>query len=293
MFFFLALTAVIAYAFNSTFMAPLARRMSGLEASTWRGLALGLSMIPILFFVPHQAWSHISPKFLPWAALLWVITTAANSLVFLGQKHLPVGINLALCIGVATLLSTAIGVAVFHDAFTQAQIALGVLMLAEAVALGVVSSRGVKTQGTALLGVFYSALGGAFMGLAYGLVGYLSRDSSPLLVGYVWETGTGLVGLLVLLALRLRHEPAPKNRPFIKVSFWKILLASSPTVVGTACYALATTSGPLGLAGAILATMGAFAALFSFFFLKERLTWPQGALVGIMVATLAGLKLVV
>lgn len=291
MFFLLAITAVIAYAFNSTFMAPLARGMTGLQASAWRGLALCLTMLPLLAFVPGTAFHKMDGRFLLFAVALAGITTAANSLVFISQKHLPVGISLALTIGVSTLVATAIGIGAFGDSFTPVQLVLGSLMLIEAAVLGAVSSRGAAVNlGRPALGVLASIAGGVFMGGAYGLVGYLSRDTSPLLVGYVWEGGTGVLGVGILAALHLvrRGKGAGPRIPFLK-----ILLASSPTAVGTACYAMATTRGPLGLAGAILATMGAFAAVFSFFILKEKLTWAQGVLVGIMVATLAAMKLVV
>jgi len=287
MFYLFAFCAVLAYALNSTLMAPFARQLGGLRATTLRGLSLGVTMLPLLAFVPRESLAHVTPAHGATLAALCAITLLANSLVFQSQKYLPVGISLALMMGVTTLFSTAYGLIAFKDAYSPVQWGLGALMLVEASLLGAFSRREGPRTHHPLLGVFLAATGGLAMGAAYSLTASLSKSGSPFLVAYAWEFGTGLAGAAVLLGMRLRRMPVQQT---VSVPFYKVLLASSPTALATACYALATTTGPLGLASAILSTMGAFAALFSFLLYRERLTRAQGAMVLAMVATLVALK---
>jgi drug/metabolite transporter (DMT)-like permease len=286
-FFFLALTATVAYALNSTLMAPLARRMTGLEATAWRGLSLGITMSPFLLLVPRATWEGLRPSFYLMLPVLWALTVAANRFVFMGQRHLPVGINIALMITAATLVTAGLGVVAFGDRFTTLQLLLGIAMLAQAALLGYLSSRGQDRSGNIGRGVLISIAGGALLGAAQLIVGYLSRQASPYLLGYAWEFGTGLTAYALLAAMSLRRGG---GLPVPPVPFYKILLAVSPTAFGSTLFAVAITQGPIGLAGAIQATQGAFAALLSYFIIKERLRWTQVVLIVIMVLTLACLK---
>jgi drug/metabolite transporter (DMT)-like permease len=74
----------------------------------------------------------------------------------------------------------------------------------------------------------------------------LARATDPLLVGWAWEFGIGVV-LLVPLLWRTRGRLAPGARR----RFLQTAVRSLPTVVGTGATSVALTLGPLGVWSAL------------------------------------------
>jgi multidrug transporter EmrE-like cation transporter len=116
----------------------------------------------------------------------------------------------------------------------------------------------------------------------------LSKTLNPILVGYLWEFCVGIFGFVIYFVLGyLRRVKAETKFN----EFYKVGLAASPTILGTSCYAFATTLGPIGILAAILATLGAVTALFGRLILKEKLSFAQWVVIVVLVATLAALRL--
>ena len=58
----LCLLSRIAYTFNDVLVGELARKHDGLEISMFRGLSLGVTMAPVLIWVPARAWAELSQR---------------------------------------------------------------------------------------------------------------------------------------------------------------------------------------------------------------------------------------
>lgn len=289
MFILLATLATACYALNSVLLAPLARRIDPVLLNAVRGASLGLTMSPVLLFVPNDAASAITDNV---ALILFGACAAAvigNVCSCYAQRYLPVGISLACCLAFAAIVATVIGIIFRNDVLTSAQVVIGMLILTESVILGAVSQKRTFAALNVKLGMLWCLGFGVALGIGYSFIGIASEKMHPVLAGYIWEFGTGVLCfcfLAVRALLRSVNFGIQSSLDYIKIG-----LASAPTVLGTSLYALATTKGSLGVLGAVLSTMGAMAAFLSYCILKERLTKWQSVMIGCMVITLMILKL--
>jgi drug/metabolite transporter (DMT)-like permease len=94
----------------------------------------------------------------------------------------------------------------------------------------------------------------------------LARATDPMLVGWVWEFGIGVV-LVVPLLLRRRGRLAPG----VASRFLRTALCSLPTVVGTGATAVALTLGPLGVWSALAGTQALLSAALGAAWHREKL----------------------
>ena len=182
-----------------------------------------------------------------------------------------------------------IGQIFLDEKISETQSILGGLILIEALAMGFVSKKSSFSGTNVPKGLFFSILFGLFLGTGFSMVGVISKRLNPILTGYIWEFGVGMTGMTTYLLISyLKNLPVRlKTRDFYRVG-----LASTPTIAGTFCYAKATTLGPIGILAAILATLGAVTGVLGYLILKEKLSFKQWIILGVLVATLAFLKLV-
>lgn len=261
----LCLTSRIAYSFNDIYTGRLARRQSRLELATFRGLSLGVTMSPLLFFVNASAWHALADR---WVELLLMlcITAVANVLQLQAARYLPFGLRAAFVVMALAVCGVAIGVTFLNERFSVAQFGWCALIVGSAVlaALGDHSNHELVAdvpRGAAL------AIGSAtLIAFAALLFARLARGTHPLLVGWAWELGIGLVLLGPLLwQSRKGWEPGVARR------FLRVGVASSPTVIGTAASGFALTLGPLGMWSAIAGTQALFTAALGVLWHDERM----------------------
>jgi drug/metabolite transporter (DMT)-like permease len=288
MFFLLAILATIFYSLNNVFLAPHVRKISPLLVNSYRGLSLGITMLPlVLILVPYTEFAKFNYEIAALIVFTSLVTVAGNVSNYKAQIYLPVGVATALCLAFSTLVAILIGVYFLNEEITPFQVLLTVFMLVEIFLMGIAKSKDFKEQNIPK-GLLYSGLFGIFLGTGFSLVGVISKAINPVLVGYLWEFGIGILGLIIYLFLGLIRK--------LKLQinfreFYKVGLASSPTIFGTSCYAFATTLGPISILAAIIATVAVFTALFGYVILKERLSTTQWVVIIALVVTLAGLRL--
>jgi len=291
-FFILALLATLGYALQGVLMAGYYRSMDRLSAVTYRGLSLGISMLPLLLFVPAGTfgqWPALLPLILS-AAVLAALGNWCNATVI---SHLPVGIANALCMGAVSLTVTSLGYLVLDERLLPRQLLFVALILMGVLLLGLSRSRplvaGALPPARLGVGLLFSGLFGLLLGSAFMLVAQASREAHPFLVAYSWEFGIGLCALLMTGLRRALGGAALQALPLRQ--FARLLLCASPTAIGTGLYALAMTLGPVAIAAAVVSSMMVFSTLFGYLLYGERPSRRQGALILFICVAVVGLKL--
>ncbi|WP_152779987.1 EamA family transporter [Agarivorans sp. B2Z047] len=297
MFFFIALTATFAYALQGVLMAKVYRQSDLLSAVAYRGLSLLISMSPLLLLVPLSAYSGFihHAGWLVLAAGLAALANWANAIAFV---RLPVGIASALSMAFTALFVGLLGELLLDERLSPLQWLMAGLTLLAVLLLGASQTR-TNTKSTEsapqykpLIGIVASACYGALMSCALILVAKMSRDSHPFLVGFSWEVMIGVVAMLMAFA-RGKLSGQAGMQKVTAAQFKQILIFASPTVIGTGCYALAMTLGPLAIAAAVLSTMMVFSMLLGWWLLAEKPTLKQWAMISLVCISVIGLKLVV
>ena len=128
MFFIVALIATIAYAIQGTLMASYYRSMDQLSAVAYRGLSLGLSMLPLLLFVPSVDFGNV-PSVAGSILIASVCAALGNLYIARAYCDLPVGIASGMAMSCAALLAGALGFFLLGEVLTPRQIFFSVLVL--------------------------------------------------------------------------------------------------------------------------------------------------------------------
>ncbi|MDO6684096.1 MULTISPECIES: DMT family transporter [unclassified Agarivorans] len=297
MFFIIALSATFAYALQGVLMAKVYRQSDPLSAVAYRGLSLLISMSPLLLLVPRSAYADFVGQtgYLVLAASLAALGNWANAIAFV---RLPVGIASALSMAFTALFVALLGQVFLDERLSAQQWLMGGFTLVAVLLLGASQARRAtqvalqaSLQYKPLVGILASAGYGALMSCALILVASMSRSSHPFLVGYAWEVMIGVMAMLMAFGRGLFTV----NNGFQGISFThfkQILIYASPTVIGTGCYALAMTLGPLAIAAAILSTMMVFSMVLGLWLLGEKPSTKQWLMMSLVCMSVIGLKLV-
>ncbi len=284
---FLALCLVsrLAYAFNDVLVGRLAREYGHVEVAAFRGLALGLTMAPLLLWVPAVAWISLA-RLWPTYLLMIALTAAANVLQNRSARCLPFGLRAALMIATVSIVSVVLGTAFFAERLSSAQTALCLVLVGSAVlaALGDHAAHEIRPdipKGAAL------ALGsGVGLALAGALTKRLVTDTDPLLTAWAWEFGAGAILLGPLVWQWRRGRPPALGRRFARAAS-----ASSPTVIGSGASMVALQLGALGLWGALAGTQVLFIAILGVRWHREAMGVQRWLSFMATAAAISGLAL--
>ena len=142
------------YALQTTLMARHVRALDPLSVGFYRNLTLGISMAPLLFFVPREAWLAI-PQF-------WIEITVAALLAafsqwtrFLSQRALPVGISSAAVNGFNVFLAFLFSGFYFAEWLSLGQVLLVVVIVSGSLALSIGRSPQMRHLENVLSWFFY------------------------------------------------------------------------------------------------------------------------------------------
>lgn len=284
----LALLSALGYALNNVLMTRMYRRLDPISASCYRGLALGISMSPLLLIPVEGAAGSADTLGQSWPFVLGAAAccAVANPIGAHLFRVYSVGVATALCMGALVTALAVMGIVVFGEMLTPGQYACVAFLVFASARLVIRPGESAELGAGMLSLLAYGVLtGGAFTFVSAG-----SRLGSPLAVGYAWEVCTGLLLLVVgfgrfFLTGRSLAKVSPDDA-------LRILLYSSPTALGTGCYALATRTAPIAIVSAVVSTQLVFGALLSVWVHQERLTRSQLALVLAVLVGVIAMKLV-
>lgn len=250
----LCLLARFGYSLNDVLIGRLARRHGRTQIAAFRGVSLGLSMAPWLWFVPAAAWAALGAE----AGTLLVtvaVTAAANVLQYHAVRYLPFGLRAALMLTTIATTSVLVGWSLLDERLSALEIGLCIVLVGSALVAALGSHT--ITQEIEVdvpRGVTLTVLAGVLMVAAVFGVKRLAHASHPLLAAWAWEFGAGLV-LLAPIGWR-----ALRAAPEARVSFRQVGLAALPTAFASGASILALDLGDLGLWGALGGTQILFTA---------------------------------
>lgn len=263
---------MLGYAVQGTLMANHYRRMDGLLATAWRGVSLGISMLPLLLLCDSsKAALTLNHSSLLVAAI--VSAALGNWAAALSFRHLTTGIGIALQQAAMVLISLLLGILVFGEQILAGDYMGLALMLIGIPAISVARKNTTQHDSKPILGMLLCFIFGLCLAVSFLFVAKLSRVGDPYLTAYCWEFGIGLASFAILFIRKFSQHQLPLTIPF--GDFRTILFCSSPTLIGTGCYAIAVTLGPLAIVTAIRSAMIAVSVLLSHWLYREHLTRLQ------------------
>lgn len=291
MYILLALLGGIGYSLQGSLMSHYYRTMDRLSASAYRGLSLGISMAPLLIFVPAENY-QILLSYVPLLTFACVITAFGNWSMASAYAYIPIGIVSASLVTLSTLSITLIRWFGFGETLSVQQLIFAATLVTLVSLLGISrASENGEHSYDYKRGVFFAAIAAVINAFAVICVGEISMVIHPFLTGYIWEFGIGIAALFIGI---LRRATGKRSgiQPIPFQDFKKILIFSSPTAFATACYATALTMGPMAIAASVISLQIIFACIFGYMFYNEKLTKIQLALICTVFLAVAGFKVI-
>lgn len=289
MFFLFAVLAMIGYVTQATLLVHHARKIDGLSLAAYRNISLIIGMLPLLFFVKPAEWTQVPQNWLS-ITLACITGLTALALGLQASKFLPVGIMNAIKSSFMVLTSILLGVWFFDETLSLVQSLLIAILIVGAGFLSLQKSNHMPHLDTrTYIGIGLCTVSGIVTATSFYYMSQFARDVSPFLSGYLWEVGIGFCALIFLLGRKILFQ---KGLTPIPLKNWgKIALMSSPTIIGTGCFAYAVTLGPMGIASAIGAGGVAVSMILAYFWYDETLKPIQwGTILGI-IGVLVALKM--
>lgn len=285
MYILLALVGVLGYASQNIMLAGIYRRIDPLVAVAMRGLSLGITMLPILL-LSHSA---VEPAFLLEISLAAIFTFAANWSLATAYRYLSVGIAVSITTSLTTIFTALFDTFFFRSTLTMSSIIFMAMICGANVVLAAESRRGKADIDRPIFGAVLAS--GHALGLSFAIF-YLTRVSrayDPFMAAYAWEFGAGIICFLVA---HFRHTVWQSESPFVSSrTFLWILVASSPTLVGSGCYAYAITNGSLAVITAVMSSNILVTSVLAWIVHKEALFPRQWAAVAVTFLALIGLQM--
>jgi len=280
-FLLLCLLSRFFYTLNDIFTGRIAREHDRLELAALRGVSLGLTMAPLLLWVPRAAWANLLAEPLMLAGIV-VTTAVANVLQFQSARYLPFGLRSSIINAGISLGSVFLGYSVLGERLSGSVGIWCALIVLSAVVAAPGAHATHEIELRLPRGILLSLAGAGLMAVVALLMKGLTERTHPLLAAWAWEFGSGLV-LVPLMVLR------PKGPRALPRHFVRVAVASSPTVVGSSASLLALGSGRLGLWGALAGTQVLFTAVLGVVWHRELMGWRRWACFVAAAVGIAGL----
>lgn len=280
----LCLLSRLAYSLNDVFTGRLARKHDRVELAALRGVSLGVTMAPLLFWVPAQAWVALGARWPLYLAMI-AVTAGCNVLQNHAARFLPFGLRAALMISAIAVASLVFGAMFFAERLSLLQIGLCFVLVSAAVVSATGSHAAHEIQPDIRKGGALALAAAACMSVAAILTKRLAMETDPLLTAWAWEFGAGaiLVGPLLW-----RWARGGIERGFA-LRFWRVTAAASPTVIGSGASMVALKLGALGVWGAVAGTQVLFTALLGVWWHREAMGARRWTCFAIAAAAVSGL----
>ncbi len=288
-FFFLAIAGMLGYAVQGSLITHHVRKNNGLSVATIRNLSLGITMLPLLLlanpenfaFLPAFSWDILLAGFIG-ATSLWISYEAL--------KFLPVGLKAAFGSMGGVLFVFLLSWLWFGEVPSSKELLWLIPLVSGGIMLSLQKANLDHLDSRTGIGIMLTFVSALFFSLSFVQISSVARALDPFISGYFWELTIGAWALIFGL---IRWIFCAKL-PFGNISWkdaGKIALVSAPTLIGTGCFSLAVTLGPVGIVNAI-GTGGIFVCiLLGHRLYHEKLTAKQWLWITVSVLGLVGLGL--
>lgn len=279
MFILIIIAATLGYALQGVLVAQFYRRHDALTVFTARGLSFGLTLLPLLLWA-----GGITEEIFPFLTPLIIagfLTALSGPLQGKSYLYLSIGISNAIYLSTIAVTMLSAGWIQFDERFTAPQYGLISILILCNVFLGLSKDKEPQIDSNHKgYGAILCVIAGILAACGNVIVGATSRDIHPWIAGYFWEASAGFIGVIFILIRKAFFKIPYVSLPNIEIR--NILIASSPAVIGTACYTYAMKIGAIGMAGSILeGSQAIVSVILAYMIFRERPT--NGQFVAIMV----------
>ncbi|MDD3301966.1 MAG: DMT family transporter [Candidatus Gracilibacteria bacterium] len=285
----LALLSTIGYNLQWALNTKFGRKGDSLSMGTYRSLSLAISMLPLLLF---SSTKNILIIYNYQFELILSSISAGIGVwfMYISMKSLPIGITTSFRSVFSVLTTIVGGFLLFGESLSLITIIFVLVILIGGV---IISLSKVKfnhlINDNFYVGIILASISGILSAIALTLMVKVSRELDPFVSSYFWEFEIGIVLLIILLIRNKVYKG--KIEKISKKDFLNIFTASSPSLIGTGCYAFASTIGPIGIVSSIGVLGIAFSTIFGIFLFKEKLSFKQYFGIFIIIIGILGLKL--
>jgi len=287
MFYTLLIIASLAYSIQQLLLVKYIRRLDGTTVSIFRNLSLSITLIPLLFFCTYNEIIQ-AKEFIIEFIIAGFCGAAFLRLFFNSFKYIPISIATNTVISFRTIILLILGYTFLNESMSYEKIVIIILIIIGNIYISLIKNHLPHLINKIEKGFALTFLGAFFLSICIFFLTKASRVLNPLVAGYFWETSIGIAALILGLITSAIPKIKYKFKTISLSDFFKILLAASPTAIGTSCFSLALTYGPIAEASAINSIGTIFTIILSYIFLNEKLTKLQIGLI-IFITILIGI----
>lgn len=288
MFYTLAILSMLGYALQNILLVRFARTMDGMSLGFYRNISFTLTLLPLLIGSHPE---EVRAAFSYWPIFLMTSICGGITLTmrFGSYRYVPVAVSHSMTSVGLTILLIGLAWFFFQETVSAMSVVLITVILLGIILLGFERGHLRHFQETHVRGITMSVIAALPLALThFGLI-IVARDVSPLVSGYIWEVGIGVMTFVILILRR-----ATMGIPIARINdrtFAMIAACSVPTLIGTACYVLAVSMGSIAIVSAIGAAGLSITALLTWWMYGERMNWKQWIAIAIIIFGIVLLKL--
>ncbi len=288
-FFLLAIGAMLGYSIYGSLIAHHVRKYNGLSVATIRNLSLAISMAPLLLLANPENFI-LFPAFLKNIVLAGFSGAASMWLSYNSLRFLPIGIKTVFGRISSVVFIFLIGWIWFQELPTLLECMWIIPIVFSGIMLSTQKIKFDHLDERSKIGIVLMLIATAFSSLSFVQMSDVARNLDPFIAGYFWEVSIGLWALLFGIIRWITCGKPILGKIKIQEA-GKIALVSAPTLIGTGCFALAVTMGPIGIAN-VIGTGGIFVSiLLGHWLYHEKMTTKQWFWIGVCIVGLIGLGL--
>ena len=269
MFIILALFSTFGYALQNALMTKFTRKWDSLSMTVYRSLSLWITMLPLLLFSKIENISFIYEY--QFELILSSFCIIINIWVlYESYKYLPIWVASGLR-SIGTVLTTIIiSLFILNEKLNFLVIGFIFITLFWWFILSAYRNNFNHLDNSKFLKwLIFTLISGILSAIALVIMVKVSRNLDPFVSSYFWELEAWIVWVFVLF---FRQKVFKKNIEKIWLKdFGKIVLASSPTFIGTMCFAIASLYWPVWIISAIWVLGIVFNIIFGIILFKEHL----------------------
>ena len=183
-FFVFMIVAVLSFGIQGSLQTYFARKYDALVVTLYRNLSLVVTMLPILFFTTLPEILAIREHFM---TLVLASGTGAFALMcsLSSARYLPIGISSAIRQMVQVSIAILLGMLLFHEYLTTAQIFVLVCIVISAVSLALLRSDHPHLDSRMIgRGIFLTVTAGVSAAFTFYFFSVLSRELNPFVSTY-------------------------------------------------------------------------------------------------------------
>ncbi|KKW39350.1 hypothetical protein A2454_03440 [Candidatus Peribacteria bacterium RIFOXYC2_FULL_55_14] len=289
MFYLLAVSSMLGYALQNALLVRYARRMDGLSLAFYRNISFLVTLLPLLFLSSPQ---EIAEVLSHWKVLL--ISGIAGgvylAIVFESYHFIAIGVGHTIKQAAINILMALAGLLLYEEVLPAMEFLLVAVVVLSCIWLSMQRVDAPHISQKLLLGISLSLLSAFPVIITKIILTDMSRAVDPLASGYFWEAAIGIASAVTILlrwVLLRRGLTRIDSRTMLGIT-----AAASPTLIGTGCYALALSMGPIAIVSAIGSGSLIVTALCGWLWYHEKLSRSQWAALVFILVAIAWLKFV-